>query len=65
VSPSAAGSGASVSLSVFCGVSSLSTRNAEGPGACVNQESSEVDAVGDKLSGDTTTVNVERFLRLF
>lgn len=51
--------------SVFCGVSSLSARIAEGPGACVNQESSEVDAVGDRLSGDTTTVDVETFLRLF
>jgi len=56
VSPSLAGSGASVSPSVFCGDSSVSTRNAEGTGACGSEVfiAQEVDGVEDKGSEDTT-----------
>jgi hypothetical protein len=48
-------------------VSSFSTRDAEGLGHCGSEVfiAEEVDGVGDKLSGDTTTGDVERFLEAF
>jgi hypothetical protein len=61
LSPSAAGSGASGFLSMFSGVSSVFTRDAEGPGNCGSGifTAEEGDGVGDKWSGDTTVVDVE------
>jgi hypothetical protein len=49
-------------------VSSISTTNAEGPvdfcgsGVFIVEE---VDGMGDKRSGDTTTVNMQIFLKAF
>jgi hypothetical protein len=61
--PSAAGLGASESISIFSGVSSVSTRDAEGPGDSGSGIFiAEEVGVGDKWSGDTTTVDVQILL---
>ena len=56
-----ASSGASGTLYIFCRVSSVSTRDAETPEDCVSEVFivEEIDGVGDKGPGDTTTVNIE------
>jgi hypothetical protein len=64
MSPSAVGSGAPRPLSVFFGVTSVCSRNAEGPGGCGLGIliAEEVDGVGFKGSGYTTMVIVETLL---
>jgi hypothetical protein len=66
ISPSAAGSWASQSLSVFSGVSSVSTRHAEEAGNCGSGAfiTEEVDGVGEKGLGDTTMIDVKTLLPL-
>jgi hypothetical protein len=66
MSPSPTGSGVSRSLSNFCEVSSVSIRDAEGPGECGSEVfiAQEVDGIGDKGSG-VTTVDVETNLGAF
>jgi hypothetical protein len=50
-----------------CQVSSVSTRDAEGPGYCGSGvfTAEQVDAVGDKGSGDTTMVDAKKLLEDF
>lgn len=57
---SSAGSGASGSSSVVSGVSSVSTRDAEGPGYCRSGVfiGEAVERSGDKESGDTTSLDL-------
>jgi hypothetical protein len=65
---SAAQSGVSGSFSIyFSGVSSVSTRDAEGPWDCGRGVfiAEEVHGVGDMESGDTTMVDVETLLEAF
>jgi hypothetical protein len=63
----AAGSGASGFLSVVSEVPVVSTRDAEGPEDCGSDVfiAEGVDGIGDKGSGDTTTVNVETLFDAF
>jgi hypothetical protein len=60
----AAGSGGSRTLSIFCGVSSVSTRDAEEAENLASEVFivEEIDGVGKKGSGDSTIVNTETFL---
>jgi hypothetical protein len=62
--PSPDGSGASGSLSVFYGVYSVCTRDAEGPGDCESGVFITED-VGDKEPGDITKLSVETLLMAF
>jgi hypothetical protein len=57
----AAISGASGTLSIFCRVSSVSTRDGEEPEDCVSEVFivEKIDGVRDKGSGDNTTGNIE------
>jgi hypothetical protein len=50
-----------------CGVSSDSTRDAEGPGDCGSGVfiAEEVDGVGDEGSGDTIMVDVDTLVEAF
>jgi hypothetical protein len=59
--PSAAGSGMSQCLSVFYGVSSVSTSDGGGPGdyRCWVYTVEEVDGVGDKRTGVVIAVDIE------
>jgi hypothetical protein len=58
ISLSSAGSGVSRSPSLLSGVSSVSTRNAEGPGHCGSVLiTEEVDGVGDKVRSTTAVVH--------
>jgi hypothetical protein len=52
---------------LLSGVSSVSTRDTEGPGCCGSWVfiTEEVDGVGDKGSGDTTMVDVKTLGGLF
>jgi hypothetical protein len=52
---------------VFSGFSSVSTRDAEGPGDCGSGvfTAEEVDGVGKRGTRDTTLVNVVTFLEAF
>jgi hypothetical protein len=52
---------------VFSGVSSVSTRHADGPGNCGSGVfiAEEVERVGDKESGDATMIDVETLLPNF
>jgi hypothetical protein len=51
---------------VFCGVSSISTRDAEGPGDCGSGVFIAVEiGVGDKGSGNTTMVDAETLLEVY
>ena len=63
ISPSAAGSQLSGSLSVFSGVSSAPTRDAEGPeGFGSGVEAEEFGGVGGRGSGNVTTVDVKTLM---
>jgi hypothetical protein len=57
----AASSGASGTLSIFCRETSVSTRDAEEPEDCAPEVFivEEIHGVGDKGSGNNTTVNIE------
>jgi hypothetical protein len=54
-------------LSIFSGVSSVSTKDAEGPGNCCSGFfiPKDVDGVGDNGSGDVKTVDVLTLLEAF
>jgi hypothetical protein len=55
------------SLYIHSGVSSVSTRDAEGPGDCGSAVfiAEEFDGVGEKGQRDTTMVDIATFLEAF